>query len=130
MSELMGRRSGWLTFVGIAILIAGSYNALSGLGALTDDDTIAAAASEVLYGIDLTVWGWFWLIVGILQLVTGVLVLQRNVWGLWLGVAGASLSAFLTAFVIFVFPLWAIAVLTLDFFVLYGLLTRSDEFEV
>ena len=34
----------------------------------------------------------------------------------------------MTVFVMFVFPLWAIAVLTLDFLVLYGLLTRSDEF--
>jgi len=31
-------------------------------------------------------------------------------------------------FVIFVFPLWAIAVLTLDFLVLFALLTQSDEF--
>jgi hypothetical protein len=32
------------------------------------------------------------------------------------------------ASVIFIFPLWAIAVLTLDFLVAYALLTRSDEF--
>jgi hypothetical protein len=34
----------------------------------------------------------------------------------------------MTIFVIFIFPLWAIAVLTLDFLVAYTLLTRSDEF--
>jgi hypothetical protein len=28
----------------------------------------------------------------------------------------------------FVFPLWAVAVLTLSFLVLFGLLTESDEF--
>jgi hypothetical protein len=41
----------------------------------------------------------------------------------------ASISAVMTVSVMFTFPLWAIAVLTLDFLVLYGLLTRSDEFE-
>jgi hypothetical protein len=35
----------------------------------------------------------------------------------------------MTVFVIFIFPLWAIAVLTLDFLVVYGLLTQSDEFD-
>ena len=35
----------------------------------------------------------------------------------------------MTVFVIFLFPLWAIAVLTLDFVVLYALVTHSDEFE-
>jgi hypothetical protein len=40
----------------------------------------------------------------------------------------ACLSGLVTVFVMFVFPLWAIAVLTLDFRILYALLSRSDEF--
>jgi hypothetical protein len=128
MAEHLTKRSGWITFAGVAALIAGGYNALSGIGALADDDTIAAQATQVLYGIDLTAWGWFWLIVGTVQLITGVLILQRSGWGLGLGIGVASLSAFLTVFVMFVFPLWAIAVLAVDFLILYGLLTRSDEF--
>ena len=78
--------------------------------------------------IDLTAWGWFWLIVGVAQIVTGVLILQRNAWGLWLGVGFAGLSAMLTVIVMFVFPLWAIAVMAIDFLVLFALLTQSDEF--
>jgi hypothetical protein len=70
----------------------------------------------------------FWLIVGVLQLLTGVLILQRNEWGFWLGVGLACLSGLVTVFVMFVFPLWAIAVLTLDFLILYALLSRSDKF--
>jgi hypothetical protein len=81
MAENVARRSGWVTFAGIAALIAGGYNALSGIAALSDDDTVASQAKEVLYGIDLTAWGWFWLIVGIVQLITGVLILNRNMWG-------------------------------------------------
>lgn len=130
MPDQVTRRSGWITFAGVTVLIVGAYNALSGIAALSDDDTVASQVNEVLYGIDLTAWGWFWLIVGVLQLITGVLILNRNMWGLWLGVAGASLSAMMTVFVIFVFPIWGIAVLALDFLVLYALLTRSDEFPV
>ena len=65
---------------------------------------------------------------GVLQLITGVLILQRSAWGLGLGIGMASLSALMTVFVMFVFPLWALAVLVVDFLILYGLLTRSDEF--
>jgi hypothetical protein len=121
------RRSGWITFAGVMALIAGAYNALSGIGALADDETLAAQATEVLYGIDLTVWGWLWLLVGILQLVAGGLILARNALGLVLGVTIAATSALLTVFIIFVFPLWAIAVIAIDVLILYGLLTRSDE---
>jgi hypothetical protein len=128
LANNVARRSGWITFAGVMALLAGGYNALSGIAALADDDTLAAQAREVLYGIDLTAWGWFWLIVGVVQLITGVLILQRNTWGFWLGVTFAGLSAMLTVIVMFVFPLWAIAVLAIDFLVLFGLLTQSDEF--
>jgi hypothetical protein len=128
MAEDVRKRSGWITFAGILALLAGAYNGLSGIAALADDETVAAQAQEVLYGIDLTAWGWFWLLIGLAQLLTGVLILQRNTWGLWLGVTFAGLSAMLTVIVMFVFPLWALAVLTIDFLVLFGLLTQSDEF--
>lgn len=128
MSNSLGKRSGWITFAGVAALIAGGYNALSGIAALADDETLAAQATQVLYGLDLTAWGWFWLIVGAVQLITGALILQRSGWGLWLGVGIASLSAMMTIFVMFVFPLWAIAVLAIDFLILYGLLTRTEDF--
>jgi hypothetical protein len=128
MANTLTKRSGWLTFSGVTALLVGGYNALSGIAAISDDETLAAQASQVLYGIDLTFWGWLWLLVGALQILAGVLVLRRNEWGLALGVTMAGLSALITVFVIFVFPLWAIAVLTLDALVLYGLLSTSDEF--
>jgi hypothetical protein len=128
VAENVAKRSGWITFAGVMAFIAGGYNALSGIAALADDNALESQAREVLYGIDLTAWGWFWLVIGLVQIVTGVLILQRNTWGLWLGVAFAGLSAMLTVIVMFVFPLWALAVLTIDFLVLFGLLTQSDEF--
>ena len=129
MANTLTKRSGWVTFAGVTALVVGGYNALSGIAAISDDETLAAQANEVLYGIDLTFWGWLWLLVGALQILAGVLVLRRNEWGRALGVTIAGLSALITVFVIFVFPLWAIAVLTLDALVLYGLLSTSDEFD-
>jgi hypothetical protein len=128
VGDQVARRSGWITFAGVMAVVAGGYHVLSGIAALADDDTISSQVQDVLYGIDLTAWGWFWLILGIAQIVTGVLIFQRNVWGLWLGVGFAGLSAMLTVIVMFVFPLWAFAVLAIDFLVLFGLLTESDEF--
>lgn len=129
MSEMLSKRSGWLTFAGAVLVVAGAYNGLSGLGALSEDDTIAAQAQEVLFGVDITVWGWLLLIAGVLQLLAGVLIFQRNVWGLWLGVIMALVSAFLAVFMIFPFPIWGLTIITIDMLVLYALLARSDEFE-
>ena len=127
-TKVEGARTGWVTFAGIVALVAGGYNALGGLAALSDDDTLTAQTTEVLFGIDLTAWGWFWLLVGVAQLAAGVLVLQRNELGRWLAIVIAALSALVTVFLIVIFPLWAIAVLALDTLVLYALVTREAEF--
>ena len=121
------KRSGWVTTAGIIMLVAGGYNALSGIAAISDDDTLVSQATEVLYGIDIGTWGWFWLLAGIVQLAAGMLILMRNEWGLAMGVVIAGLSAMMTVFVIFIVPLYAIAVLSLDILVIWALLSASDE---
>ena len=68
MAESVAKRSGWITFAGVLALIAGAYNTLSGIAALTDDHALESQAREVLYGIDLTAWGWFWLVIGLVQM--------------------------------------------------------------
>jgi hypothetical protein len=121
-------RSGWVTFAGIVALVAGAYNALSGLSTVATDYARIEAAQEVLFGISVDAWGWFWLIAGVMQLVTGFLLLARNPFGQLLGVLIAGVSAMTAVFSIFEWPLWAFSVLTLDLLVLYGLLTHGDEF--
>ena len=128
-TQSVRRRSGWVTTAGVVMLVAGGYNALSGIAAISDDDTLASQATKTLYGIDFGTWGWFWLLVGLVQLGAGVLILMRNEWGLAMGVSIAGFSAMMTVFVIFVVPLWAIAVLSLDILVIWALLSsHEDEF--
>jgi hypothetical protein len=122
-------RSGWITFAAIVALIAGAYNALSGLSTLVTDYEPIEDAAEVLFGISIDAWAWFWLVVGAAQLATGFLLISRNVWGQVLGVGIAGLSAIAALFTIFAWPLWAFSVLTLDILVIYGLLTHGDELD-
>ncbi|HZB77313.1 MAG TPA: hypothetical protein VE526_13870 [Solirubrobacteraceae bacterium] len=125
----LGRRSGWVTFAGITALVAGAYNGLSGLSTLTTDYARIEGVDELLFGINVDAWAWFWLIVGALQILTGVLILMRNPFGQFLGVIIAGLSALTAVFGIFEWPLWAFSVLMLDLLVLYALLTNADDFD-
>ena len=122
-------RSGWITFAAIVALVAGAYNALSGLSTLVSDYGAIDDAAEVLFGISVDAWAWFWLIVGAVQLATGVLLLNRSAWGQLLGVGIAALSALTALFGIFAWPLWAFSVLTLDILVIYALVTHGDELD-
>jgi hypothetical protein len=121
-------RSGWVTFAAVIAAIAGVYNVLSGIAAIAEDDQTERIA-EVLYGVDISAWGWFWLILGIVQIVVAYLIYVRHTMGLYLGLAWAFLSATLTVFVIFAYPAWAITLLVIDVLVIYALCANADEFE-
>jgi|tagenome__1003787_1003787.scaffolds.fasta_scaffold20651157_2 hypothetical protein len=121
--------SGWILFAGLVTIVAGAYNALTGLSTITSDYGAIERAHDVLFSINVDTWAWFWLIVGVTQLVTGGLVLARNLWGLFFAVCGAVLSATVAVFAIFAWPVWAFSVLTLDLLIMYGLLTHRDSFD-
>jgi hypothetical protein len=122
------RRSSFVTFAGVLAVVVGFFNGIAGIAAISKDDSLEASAHEVLFGIDYTTWGWFWLVLGIVQIGIGGLILARHPSGLLLGVVWASLSLILTVFVIFVYPIWALAVIGINILIIWGLLENADEF--
>jgi hypothetical protein len=122
-------RSGWVTFAAIIAGIVAIYNILSGIAAIAKDDQTEKIA-EVLYGIDISAWGWFWLILGIVQLVTAWLIYSRNPIGQMLGLLWAFIAASLSVLMIFVAPIWALVVLGINIIVIYALVAHTEEFDV
>lgn len=121
-------RSGWVTFAAIVAGVVGVYNVLSGLAAIAEDNGTERVA-EVLYDIDITAWGWFWLILGIVQLVVAWLIYTRHPLGQMLGLVWAFINASLSVFLIFVAPLWALGMLAINLLVIYALIVNTEEFE-
>jgi hypothetical protein len=117
-----------VTFAGVVAAIAAIWNILSGIAAIAKDDQ-TEALNEVLFGVNITAWGWFWLIIGVVQLVTAWLIFARHPMGQVLGVLWAAVSASLAVFMIFVAPIWALVVLAIDMTVIWALLAGTDEFD-
>jgi hypothetical protein len=127
VQKMTNTYSGWVTFAAIVVLIAGMYNLLSGVAAITESDSVKVL-NEVLYGIDIETWGWFWAVIGVAQLITAILLFARSPFGASLAVAGAMVSATFTIFLIFVAPLWAITVLALDVGIIWAIVANYDDF--
>jgi len=120
--------SGWVTFAAILIVIAGMFNLLSGIAAITEDDLVKDL-NQVLYGIDIEAWGWFWAFIGVAQLITAGLLFVRNPTGAMLAILGATISATFTIFLIFVAPLWAITVVALDIGIIWAITANIEDFD-
>jgi len=121
-------RSGWVTFAAAMIAIAGVWHILSGIAAIAEDD-MTEAINEVLFGLDITAWGWFWLVLGALQVLTAWLIFDRQPLGQVLGLVWATLGAALAVFMIFVAPTWALVVLGVNAAVIWALLADVGDFE-
>jgi hypothetical protein len=119
-------RSGLVTFAGILLVIAGSFNLLDGVVALAKDDRFRV--EQLLFG-DLSAWGIWWLVIGILLLYAGWQVLQRKDIGMMLGIGFAGLNAFTQLMFIGAYPAWSISIMVLDLIVIYALSAHSTEFE-
>ena len=66
---------GWLLFAGVMLFLAGLLNVIWGIAAIDDSAFFTDEGRYVLFD-DLNTWGWFFLLVGILQLVAVVLDLE------------------------------------------------------
>ncbi|HET9723804.1 MAG TPA: hypothetical protein VFR44_08175 [Actinomycetota bacterium] len=112
------RSRGWTTFAAIAIAIAGVWNLGIGIAGLSKREYFEEAS--LLYS-NLAFWGWVWLIVGALQLLTALLLALRKTAGTALGLAGASVSMLVWFFSIGAHPVSSILIIALDVLIIYAL---------
>ncbi|WP_328478248.1 hypothetical protein OHS71_07980 [Streptomyces sp. NBC_00377] len=120
-----GRADG-VVFAGVLMLCSGVLAVLQGIAALAEDDVYARVGSYV-YELDLTGWGWIHLVLGVLAASTGAALLRRVTWARFTGVFLAALSLVAQFLFLPYEPLWSIAVMGIDVFVIWSLVTWQEE---
>jgi hypothetical protein len=114
--------AGWVLFAGIFMIVGGFFAFFEGLGALLRSGRFYANVStNYPYGRNITAWGWTELIGGAIVFLAGFYVMRGAVWARVVGITLAALSAFANFFFIPFYPFWAIAVITIDLFVIWAL---------
>jgi hypothetical protein len=117
-------RTGWITFAGVVLLLGAVANLFWGLAAL--DSKSYLDESGLLYST-LNTWGWVALGWSGLLAIGGILVLAGTRSGPVVGIVLASVSCIFWLFALPVMPLFAMTVIFVDVFVIYGLATYRSE---
>ena len=120
------QRGGLVTFAAIALFLVGSFNILDGIVAVADDQRFNG--DRLLFG-DLSIWGFWFIFIGLLQAWAGSQVLKMRDIGMIMGIAFAGLNAFTQLMFIDAYPVWSLVILVIDFIVIYALSTSADQFE-
>jgi hypothetical protein len=116
---------GLVTFAGVMIMIAAVLNTLYGIAAI-DKATFFTNNAKYVFA-DLRTFGWFVLILGIVQFFAALAIWQGAAWGRWFGVACASVNAILQMLWIPAAPVLAMTILALDIIAIYGLLAYGGR---
>jgi hypothetical protein len=124
MTTTKRARTGWVGFAAIILMVAGTMQFLDGLWAIRTQDT---AIDALFWNNNLEAWGWFYLIVGIGLIVTGVFIFRREPWAYGVGIVVAVIGAVLNIFWIFTYPLASILLITLNLIVVYALTTYGVD---
>ena len=117
--------SGWPLFVGIYLGIAGVFDVLWGIAAVSEADPFRDGGL-VLEG--LKTWGWIAIAVGIGQIAVAGLIANRNAIGIWLAAWFAFMGLLVHFVAIGAYPLWSAVIIALNALVLWAVTVHSDEF--
>lgn len=101
-------------------MIASILDVLQGASAVAEDE-LYTQAKQYLYEMDLTVWGWIHIAIGVLGIVVAVGILARGTWALSAGL-GVAVAGIMTNFAFLpVYPVWSAFLIGLDVVVVWAL---------
>jgi hypothetical protein len=121
----MEQRSGWVTFAGVLLFIAGVLNVIYGIAAIGDSKFFVQETKYILS--NLNTWGWVTLILGLLQLIAAFSLWSGGIYGRVFGIGAAGLSAIGALLSIPAYPFWSLAIFALDIIIIHQIATRGTE---
>ncbi len=113
------RGDGWLLFAALMLGLAGTFNVIDGIVALSKSKFFTQNATYVFS--DLRTWGWIVVVLGIVQILAALAVVNRSQWARWFGVGAAGVNAIAQLVWIPAYPFWSLAMFAVDVLVIYGL---------
>ena len=122
-AEMRPGLTGWGTFGAVTLVVLGGLNMINGFTAIHNSHFFT---HKMIYH-NLTVWGWVFLLWGILQVVAGALVFARNLNGYYMGVCLAGTQTILWFFMLFAAPIPAMVGVLVGLIVVYSLTVGSQD---
>ena len=116
-------RSGWVTFAGVLLVIAGALNVIYGIAAIGNSNFFVRNTQYIFS--DLKTWGWIVLILGIFQGLAGLSLFSGSEWARWFGIASASVNAIGQLAFVPAYPVWGLAMFAVDILIIYALAVHA-----
>lgn len=119
--------TGWVVFAGVILMTVGIFTAVQGLVAILGPSTYFLVTDGSLWLLDVTGWGWWNLIMGVLLVLVAVALLTGQTWARVIAVILVILNAVSAMLLIPAQPWWSLIVIAIDVLIIYALIVHGRE---
>ena len=117
--------AGWVMFAAVLLFLAGIWNFIDGILAISSSHVYTANAHYVFS--DLKTWGWIVMLLGILELAAGAGLLSGSTWARWFAIFASAVNSIGQLMYMPSYPFWAILMFTLDILIIFGLVAYGKS---
>ena len=118
--EVSSWAQGVAVFAAVIMMVGGAFQAIEAFAAIVNDEYLVVLPNYV-FALDVTVWGWIHLFIGLGLVAVGVFVLRGENWARVAGMVVAAASAVLNFFWLPYSPWWALLIIAIDVLVIWAL---------
>jgi hypothetical protein len=119
--------TGWVVFAGVILMTVGIFTAVQGLVAIIGPSTYFLVTDGSLWLLDVTGWGWWNLIMGVLLVLVAVALLTGQTWARVIAVILVIINAVSAMLLIPAQPWWSLIVIAIDVLIIYALIVHGRE---
>ena len=118
---------GWLFFSGTVLGLAGIMRIVDAIWAFRYNGALPDDLKDGTFGSNLTTYGWVWLGVGIVLIISSFLLLARSQFARWIGLIAAAILAISAMTWMPYYPIWALTYVGVALLVFYGLAAHGGR---
>ena len=122
-----GFPSDWLYFAGTILGLAGLMRFVDAFWAFRYDGVLPDEFEGALLGTTLSTYGWAYIIVGVILILSSFAVLNRSQFARWIGIIAGAILTVSAMWWMPVYPVWSLAYVIIGILVIYALAAHGGR---
>jgi hypothetical protein len=118
---------GWLLFAGTVLGIAGIMRIFDAIWAFRYHGAVPNNLENAIFGHSLKTYGWVYLVIAVILLLSSFGVLARSQFSRWIGIFAGAVMAISAVWWMPYYPVWSLVYIFIGFLVIYGLAAHGGK---